>query len=592
VVTYCPRKDPIAECSTCCCDSSENVEFYNPDRPEPWCSAPPAVYTVTFVGTWTGVCQPDYYPSTAHWSPPTGASHTTGYQMWDACMDDASPGVAQVSQTGATTLIEGEYRNNSDHILDTFKAGLITGGGTTSSEVYVDKYHQWMSAVTMLAPSLDRMVGVANLRLCDGTDWKRSVKVCSELFSTASRSQRVHPSMQRNSVQWNNCSFGYFRFTFKEYQNASQETPTTEEIFEAGDVCPAVEHQPEDCRTCCCHSSPDVDFFHPNVASQTECGARDSAEYKVSLIPTISDICHPNLPFPGNSEFSDLILISHGGFQFFTRAVTDTDDFYYVIVYREQSLGGLLVALEQELQDGTINDYFSPNTLTTDSDSKRMVGEIEVTPYHRYVSFTSTLGYNTWVGFSALNLCGPRGWKNQLDVCLPLLAAVNKTAYPDAPTEVQGNNCAFGHVRFERTDTPAPTCRPHDESVFSDPNVELSACCYCEFILEGQVIRMSERYRDHRYRYDLLVRVTTVYYDDIGHIEPGDLVTIKVCSLPFRIKFKRTYRLTGSRELGTNEMEISENGVIANIPELGPGRPLGEGPCPPYILGGNCDDPR
>ena len=103
---------------------------------------------------------------------------------------------------------------------------------------------------------------------------------------------------------------------------------------------------------------------------------------------------------------------------------------------------------------------------------------------------------------------------------------------------------------------------------------------------------MSERYRDRRYRYDLLVRVTTVYYDDIGHLEPGDLVTIKVCSLPFRIKFKRTYRLTGSRELGTNEMEISENGVIANIPELGPGRPLGAGPCPPYILGGNCDDPR
>ena len=54
VITYCPRKDPIAECSTCCCDSSENVEFYNPDRPEPWCSAPPAVYTVTFVSTWTG----------------------------------------------------------------------------------------------------------------------------------------------------------------------------------------------------------------------------------------------------------------------------------------------------------------------------------------------------------------------------------------------------------------------------------------------------------------------------------------------------------------------------------------------------------
>ena len=141
-------------------------------------------------------------------------------------MENVSPGVAQVSQTGATTLIEGEYRGNSSHILDTFKASLINGGGRTSSELSVDKFHQWVSAVSMLAPSLDRMVGVANLRLCDGNDWKRTVKVCSELFSTATRSERVHPSMQRNSVQWNNCSFGYFTFTFKEYQNASQEKPS------------------------------------------------------------------------------------------------------------------------------------------------------------------------------------------------------------------------------------------------------------------------------------------------------------------------------------------------------------------------------
>ena len=102
---------------------------------------------------------------------------------------------------------------------------------------------------------------------------------------------------------------------------------------------------------------------------------------------------------------------------------------------------------------------------------------------------------------------------------------------------------------------------------------------------------MRERYGDRRYRYDLLVRVTALHYDEIGHIEVGGLITIKVCSLPFRIKFKRIYRLTGSRELGTNELEISENGIIANIPELSTG-PLGAGPCPPYILGGNCDDPR
>ena len=225
VITNCPRKDAIAECPTCCCETTPNVEFYNPDRPEPRCTAPPAVYSVKFVGTWTGACNPDYYVPTAHWSPPTGASHNTEYRMWDACMDNVSPGVAQVSQTGATRLIEQEYAAAGSNILDSFKSQRINGSGETTGELDVDKNHQWVSTVTMLAPSLDRMVGVAGLQLCYGHDWKRSVKVCSELFSTATRSERFHPSMQRNSIQWNNCSFGYFEFTFKEYKNSSQEMP-------------------------------------------------------------------------------------------------------------------------------------------------------------------------------------------------------------------------------------------------------------------------------------------------------------------------------------------------------------------------------
>ena len=146
-------------------------------------------------------------------------------------MDNVSPGVAQVSQIGSTMLIGGEYVAAGDNILDTFVSGGISGGGVTSSDLRVDKYHQWVSTVTMLAPSRDRMVGVADLRLCNGYDWKRSLKVCSELFSTATKSERVHPSMQRNSIQWNNCSFGYFEFIFKEYESATQEQASDDNVF-------------------------------------------------------------------------------------------------------------------------------------------------------------------------------------------------------------------------------------------------------------------------------------------------------------------------------------------------------------------------
>ena len=72
-----------------------------------------------------------------------------------------------------------------------------------------------MSVVTMLAPSVDRMMGVSSLRLCNGSEWKESVKLCGELFSTATKSDRV--SDGRNTIQYNNCSFGYFDFTLVRY---------------------------------------------------------------------------------------------------------------------------------------------------------------------------------------------------------------------------------------------------------------------------------------------------------------------------------------------------------------------------------------
>ena len=214
VPEQCPRDDPIEECTTCCCDSTDNVEFYDPTADEPECTAPPATYEMKFVFTWSATCHPDYYfPNESIWSPPTGASHTPGYRMWDACMDNASPGVGLVSQTGNTSIINQEYMAAMKYILDTTEGKLVPSGtGMTSSNLIVDKYHQYVSAISMLVPSPDRLVGVADLRLCDGDGWRDSVQVCFELFSTATASEKVVPEMERNTLQFNNCSFGYVQF--------------------------------------------------------------------------------------------------------------------------------------------------------------------------------------------------------------------------------------------------------------------------------------------------------------------------------------------------------------------------------------------
>lgn len=129
-------------------------------------------------------------------------------------MKNVSRGVALVSQTGSVTVIESEYQRQGDSVKDIIKGSGIVGDGMTSDEFSVNCSHPYVTVLTMLAPSLDRMIGVAGLKLCNGDTWKSSVKVCAELFSTATRSARVSPG--RNSVQYGNCSFGYFMFNLTE----------------------------------------------------------------------------------------------------------------------------------------------------------------------------------------------------------------------------------------------------------------------------------------------------------------------------------------------------------------------------------------
>ena len=210
----CPAGGTLIDgCNTCCC-RSVNEEFYNPDSAEPECTAPPAIYEMQFVFTWDGVCHSDYYfPDESKWSPPTGVSHNTGYRMWDACMDDASPGVGLVSQTGDTSVINQEYMEAAEYILDSTEGQLVVpGAGMSSSKLIVDKDHQWVSAISMLVPSPDRLVGVADLRLCGGDQWRQNVTACFELFSTATATEKVVAEMERNSLQASNCSFGYAQF--------------------------------------------------------------------------------------------------------------------------------------------------------------------------------------------------------------------------------------------------------------------------------------------------------------------------------------------------------------------------------------------
>lgn len=130
-------------------------------------------------------------------------------QMWNPCMYNRSEGVGVLSNTGATDVIEGEYMAAGRHVLHYVTGDLIGGTGVSSDVLRVDKKHQYISVATMLVPSLDRMMGVAGLAMCDGRKWKKHVRVCGELFSTG---YRTNITKRPNTLQDRNCSFGYFDF--------------------------------------------------------------------------------------------------------------------------------------------------------------------------------------------------------------------------------------------------------------------------------------------------------------------------------------------------------------------------------------------
>ena len=151
-----------------------------------------------------------------------------------------------------------------------------------------------------------------------------------------------------------------------------------------------MDDQPENCRTCCCKSSENVEFFHPEAAPERECGASDDALYKVSLVPSISYVCHASYPYVDIAVFSDLFIVSHFGYFVFNKTVTEDTDIYTFIVDTDRVLPTLQDLLDYEIEHDLIHDYVLPDEEACE-DRRRRTGVINVTPYMRYMTLVSIL---------------------------------------------------------------------------------------------------------------------------------------------------------------------------------------------------------
>ena len=143
-----------------------------------------ATYKIEFISNWSIATHPTDFPSTAHWSPLVGTTHTNAAQFLQLGLV-ASPGVEQVAEVGGTSIITTEI---NALIVGGLAYKIINGSGLSSSglglgtitviNVGVVSSFPYISLLTMIAPSPDWIAQINNLKLTDASDnWLTSISV-------------------------------------------------------------------------------------------------------------------------------------------------------------------------------------------------------------------------------------------------------------------------------------------------------------------------------------------------------------------------------------------------------------------------------
>lgn len=126
-------------------------------------------YRVSFNDRWTAGNFPTLYPSNAHFSGLIGAVHNEQVRFWEQGQP-ASPGVRTMAETGGKSPLSTEVEQQ---ISEGKALALLSGGGISSTpgsvslEFSENSDYPQVTLVSMIAPSPDWFIGVANLSLLD-----------------------------------------------------------------------------------------------------------------------------------------------------------------------------------------------------------------------------------------------------------------------------------------------------------------------------------------------------------------------------------------------------------------------------------------
>jgi hypothetical protein len=135
-------------------------------------------YRVTFSGSWVA-SDSSSYPSSAHFTDLVGATHSPGNAVWKRGAL-ASSGVEDVAELGANSTIQTElsvaFQEGTTGPLIKLPS-LFNLPNSVSRTITVDIDKPNVSLISMLAPSPDWFVGVSDLALRSGGQWRQSISV-------------------------------------------------------------------------------------------------------------------------------------------------------------------------------------------------------------------------------------------------------------------------------------------------------------------------------------------------------------------------------------------------------------------------------
>lgn len=139
-----------------------------------------ATYSAKFETLWNGTTHPNRYPSSAHFSPLIGASHSNNVSFW-APGESATAGIERVAELGSSDVFRGEINSaiSSGEAIELVEIGqnLFSGQSATSSAFSVTSGHSLVTFATMVAPSSDWFVGVHGLDLREGNGFVEEVVI-------------------------------------------------------------------------------------------------------------------------------------------------------------------------------------------------------------------------------------------------------------------------------------------------------------------------------------------------------------------------------------------------------------------------------